>query len=104
MSDKIFAQKMNETYLMEVGMKNNAEVVAKRGWESTKTERLTSSRTKLERLNAEQEKLKADLKLKTAEMKMEMDERDALMKEARSIAKLAFPQEQWKELGITDKR
>lgn len=65
---------------------------------------LGNSLTKAISLNSEQEKLKADLKTKTAELDAQVAAIMKLYGEAKKRVKMDFPQEQWKEFGINDKR
>ena len=66
--------------------------------------KLDVNRNEAAALNDQQEKLKADLKTKTAELDAKMAEMDKAVTEAKKIVKLDFPQEQWKQFGIEDKR
>ena len=102
---KSFAESINNAQVMYAGMLNNEAEVAKRGWSVDKTrQELGGTREAAIALNDEQEKLKAQLKMKTAELDAKMAQLDTLMNEARKVVKLGFPQAQWKEFGITDKR
>jgi len=104
MSKKSYAEKVNDAQVMHTGMQSNQMQVATRGWSTTNTSRLNTTRTEVVKLNDEQEKLKAQLKTKTAELDAKMSELDTQMKEAKRVVKLVFPQTQWKEFGIADKR
>jgi hypothetical protein len=56
------------------------------------------------KINDEQEKLKADLKSKTDALNAKMEELTQKYSEAKKVVKLEFPQTQWMEFGISDKR
>jgi len=101
---KSYAENINGAQVMQSGMKNNAAEASTRGWSAEKTNQLDSVRTEAIALNDEQEKLKAELKMKTAELDAKMAELNAMMTEAKKVVKLGFPQAQWKEFGVTDKR
>lgn len=104
MSTRSFAQRINDAEVMHSGMVNNMETAASRGWSEEKNEHLMAIRNEAIQLNDEQEKLKAELKMKTAELNAKETQLEESMKEAKGVVKLAFPQTQWKEFGITDKR
>jgi hypothetical protein len=104
MSKKSYAEKVNDAQVMHTGMQSNQTIVASRGWSTANTGKLNTTRTEVVKLNDEQEKLKAQLKTKTAELDAKMSELDTQMKEAKRVVKLGFPQTQWKEFGIADKR
>ena len=104
MSKMSFAETINSIQVMTTGMQNNATEASTRGWQDTKSTQLAALRTEAIKLNDEQEKLKADLKTKTAELDAKMAELNEQMKEAKKVVKLGFPQSQWKEFGVTDKR
>jgi len=101
---KSFAAIVNDAQVMSAGMQNNATEAATRGWTIEKTGKLTTTRLETSSLNDEQERLKAELKMKTAELDAKMAELKAMMNEAKKVVKLGFPQAQWKEFGVTDKR
>ena len=94
---KSYAESINDAQVMTTGLHNNATEASQRGWQQTNNDRLISIREEAIALNGEQEKLKADLKTKTAEL-------STLMKEAKRVVKLTFPQSRWYEFGVTDKR
>lgn len=104
MADKIFSERINEAQVMYAGMENNETEAENRGWTAEKNKNLQDIRSKAIKLNDQQEKLKAELKIKTAELKASMKALKASMIEAKKVVKLGFPQEQWKEFGVTDKR
>ena len=99
-----FAEIINDVQLMTSGLINNDAMAQQRGWIKAKSNHLSTMRTEALKLNDEQEKLKAELKMKTAELDAKMAEIKTFMIEARKVVKLGFPQEQWKEFGITSKR
>ncbi len=101
---KSYIEKISSSHVMQSGMNNNATEAAGRGWSSEKNARLEVLRSEATALNDEQERLKAQLKMKTAELDAKMAELDTLMTEAKKVVKLGFPQAQWKEFGVTDKR
>ena len=102
---KTYAERINDAQVMYAGLLNNEAEAAKRGWSVDKTrQELGGTREAVITLNDEQERLKAELKTKTAEVNAKMAQLDALMTEARKIVKLGFPQTQWREFGISDKR
>jgi len=89
---------------MATGLKNNAQVAAKRGLDTEFITLLETNRAEAITLNDEQEKLKADLKIKTEALDGKMAAITAMLSEARKIVKIAIPKAQWKEFGMEDKR
>ena len=85
-------------------MQNNATEASQRGWSTEKNAQLGAVRESIVALNDEQERLKAQLKMKTAELEAKLSELGSVMTEAKKVVKLGFPQTQWKEFGVTDKR
>ena len=104
MAKTSFAEVINGVQVMTAGMANNESVAQQRGWIKAKNAYLTNLRNDAILLNDEQERLKAELKMKTAELDAKMAEIKTMMIEAKKVVKLGFPQEQWKEFGITSKR
>ena len=101
---KSYAESISSAQVMAAGMQNNETVAAQRGWLQANNTMLIDARNQAIMLNDEQEKLKADLKTKTAQLEAKMAELNALMNEAKKVVKLGFPQSQWKEFGVADKR
>ncbi len=62
------------------------------------------SKTRLEKLNAEQEELKALLKTKTAELNKEEEKISKIYSDTRKLVKIKIDQKQWRTFGIEDKR
>ena len=56
------------------------------------------------KLNQEQEKLKAELKSKTAALDDALQVLKKQTAETKKLIKIAYPQHQWVEFGIEDKR
>lgn len=104
MPSKTFSNRISDAQVMCTGMANNETEAAKRGWSSEQNDKLGTTRTEAINLNDEQERLKAALKTATAALDAKMAELGTQMKEAKKVVKLGFPQSQWKEFGVTDKR
>lgn len=104
MSTKPFSDRISDAQVMCTGMTNNEAEAAKRGWTPEQNAKLGTTRTEAIDLNDEQEHLKAALKTATAALDAKMAELGTQMKEAKKVVKLGFPQTQWKEFGVTDKR
>jgi hypothetical protein len=99
-----YAEVINKAQVMATGLQSNITLSAQRGWSTTNNAKLISTRADVIKLNDEQERLKASLKTKTAELNEKLTDLKAQMKEGKKVVKLAFPQSQWKEFGIADKR
>jgi len=104
MPKKTYAEQISQAEVMTAGLKNNADRVARRGLDAAFVTKLEADRQAATARNNEQEKLKADLKAKTAQLDATLAELDKGLAEARKIVKLDFPQGQWREFGIEDKR
>jgi hypothetical protein len=101
---KTYAENIDLASVMASGLKANAERAAKRGLGADFPDRIENKVGTVKTINNKQETIKADLKTTTEELDKEMDELNALVDEAKKVIKLEFPQSQWKEFGITDKR
>jgi len=101
---KSYAEQINDVGVMSIGLTNNAQDVATRGWDANRTAKFKGLLKTAIDFNGEQEKLKADLKQKTAELDAVMSDINIMLSEARKIVKLQFPQEKWKEFGIQAKK
>ncbi|MDO5665320.1 MAG: hypothetical protein Q4G63_08705 [Bacteroidia bacterium] len=99
-----YAETVSAAQVMATGLKNNAEIMSKRGLDTEFVTALETDRADAITYNDEQEKLKADLKLKTEALDAKMTSINAKLSEARKIVKISIPKGQWKEFGIEDKR
>lgn len=104
MSKPTYADRISKAQVMVAGLRANAALVNRRGLDEMFINRLDGDRLSAGTLNDQQEKLKGDLNLKTVELDAKMDEMDKEFAEAKKIVKMDFPQEQWKQFGIDDKR
>ena len=104
MSKPSYADQISNAQVMGSGLNSNADQVNRRGIDEVFRTKLEADRQAAILLNNEQEKLKAEAKAKTAELDAKMAELDKAMAEAKKVVKMEFPQEQWIEFGITDKR
>lgn len=99
-----YAEMISRTQVMATALKANAAQVAKRGIDDPFVTEMEAMRQEAKTLNDEQEKLKADLKTKTDVLTAKMDALNKKYSEAKKVVKLDFPQSQWREFGIEDKR
>lgn len=99
-----FAETMSRAQLMTTAIKENAEVLAKRGIDSTFVQEMEQLRAAAMELNSEQERLKAELKMKTEALFNTVNQLEVKYREAKKIVKLDIPQAQWVGFGIEDKR
>ena len=104
MSKNAYADIISDSQVMVSGLRNHATEVARRGIDEAFTNSLDANRTLAAALNTEQERLKAELKTKTAELEAKLAEIDKALSEAKKVVKMEFPQTQWAEFGITDKK
>ena len=104
MSKPSYAEQISGAQVMVAGLRGNAAQVNRRGIDDQFINKLEADRNDAAALNDQQEKLKADLKSKTAELDAKMAEMEKGVTEAKKIVKLDFPQDQWKQFGIEDKR
>lgn len=99
-----FSEHLKNAEVMSAGLKNNAAQAAKRGMDAAFTTALQADIKKAIALNNEQEKLKSDLKRKTEELNTKMKAMNATVAKAKKLVKVDFPQTQWREFGIEDKK
>ena len=104
MSKPSYAEQISGAQVMVAGLRANAGQVNRRGIDDQFINKLDSDRLSAATLNDQQERLKAELKTKTAELDAKMAEMEKGVTEAKKIVKLDFPQDQWKQFGIEDKR
>jgi hypothetical protein len=101
---KPYAKQISNAQVMSTALKSNMDTLQKRGMSEEFIATLVALIDGAIAQNGEQEKLKADLKSSTAGLQTFLQQIDLMMKEAIKVVKLATPQTQWKEFGITDKR
>ena len=104
MSKPSYAEQISGAQVMVAGLRSNANQVNRRGIDDQFINKLDSDRITAATLNDQQEKLKADLKSKTAELDAKMAEMEKGVTEAKKIVKMDFPQDQWRQFGMEDKR
>ncbi len=101
---KNYADVISQTEVMINALKNNLEVVAKRGLDQEFINQFSEVRNEAISLNNRQEQLKAELKNQTSMLNDKMDEVYSKLSESKKVVKLAVPQEKWVEFGMQDKR
>lgn len=103
MAKKSYAESISQTKVMVDGMTGNLSNLPQ-NLDEAFVKKLSEINVKAVALNSEQEKLKADLKTKTSELETLLVDMGKQYDFAKKRIKLDFPQEQWKEFGIADKR
>jgi len=101
---RTFAEIVNKSRLMIAGLRNNSPEVTKRGIDPSFVSQYESELQELERLDAEQERLKAELKLKTEETLAKRKQVENKLSEAKKVVKLSLPQAKRVEFGMEEKR
>jgi len=101
---RTFAEIVNKSRLMIAGLRNNAAEVNRRGIDASFITEYENELQELERLDAEQERLKAELKMKTEAALTKRKQVESKLSEAKKVVKLSLPQAQWVEFGMEDKR
>lgn len=99
-----FADQVNNTEVMLNGLKNNLEILSKRGIDQEFLDQMTQLHQDVITLNNEQENLKATLKIKTDDLNRNLTELARIYAQSRKLVKMELPQVQWVEFGISDKR
>ncbi len=99
-----YAELVSQAQVMAAGLKANLNEIKKRGIDEDFVAELEKNRSEAIALNDEQERLKAELKQKTETLNGKIDAINTKMSEAKKLVKLTFPQSQWIEFGIADKR
>lgn len=101
---KVHLEQIEKTNLLLEGLKNNQSILKEKGINAGFIEKLESDNNLAIIYNDENDRLKADLKAKTVRANRKLDEIKAMVKKVKIIIKRDFPQEQWKNFGIMDKR
>ena len=101
---RTFAEIVNKSRLMIAGLRNNAAEVNRRGIDASFITEYENELQELEKLDAEQERLKAELKMKTEAALTKRKQVESKLSEAKKVVKLSLPQAQWVEFGMEDKR
>lgn len=101
---RTFAEIVNKSRLMIAGLRNNASEVNRRGIDASFITEYENELQELEKLDAEQERLKAELKMKTEAALTKRKQVESKLSEAKKVVKLSLPQAQWVEFGMEDKR
>ena len=101
---RTFAEIVNKSRLMIAGLRNNAAEVNRRGIDASFITEYENELQELEKLDAEQERLKAELKMKTEAALTKRKQVESKLSEAKKVVKLSLPQAQWAEFGMEDKR
>ena len=101
---RTFAEIVNKSRLMIAGLRNNAAEVNRRGIDASFITEYENELQELERLDAEQERLKAELKMKTEAALTKRKQVESKLSEAKKVVKLSLPQAKWVEFGMEDKR
>lgn len=104
MARKSQSEVIAETGVMVQGIRQNQDVLSKRGIDTTFADNLQENIDKCVTLNQEQETLKAQLKSKTEELNIAFAEMEKKSATARKIIKIDIRQSLWKEFGIADKK
>ena len=104
MPGKTYAENIDLATVMVSALKANAERAARRGLGDDFPVKMETVLADVKTINSKQEKLKAELKMTTEELTKKIEELIAIINEAKKVIKLEFPQTQWKEFGINDKR
>ena len=99
---RTFAEIVNKSRLMIAGLRNNTAEVNRRGIDASFITEYELQ--ELEKLDAEQERLKAELKMKTEAALTKRKQVESKLSEAKKVVKLSLPQAQWVEFGMEDKR
>lgn len=99
-----YAEKIKTANLMLAGLNAHLEELAKRGVTAEDVAKLQAAYTKANTLETEQEALKAQAKVKTEELRQEMDGIDESMRELKKVVKMVMAQQYWVEFGITGQR
>lgn len=103
MAKKSYAENITSSKVMIDGLRTHNENLPA-GLTQEFINQMEEIHSRVQTLNSEQEKLKADLKTKTEALETQLKELQNKYAEAKKRIKLDFPQTQWREFGIEDKR
>ena len=101
---KTFADKMNDTRLLILGMQQNIDQLAEIGITAEKVSTLETLSKQVADLNTKQESLKKQLKDCTAELTAASKDLNNKQSDFRKRIKIVIPQENWTNFGITSKK
>ena len=101
---KTFADRMNDTKLLVMGMQKNIDRLAEIGLTEEKVSALEELQKRASELNTKQESLKKQLKECTAELTEATKELNVKQSDFRKRIKIVIPQNEWKEFGIDSKK
>jgi hypothetical protein len=104
MTTQSFGTLKSSTSLMVSGLRAYLSGLTKRGMDEEFIAALEADAVALTSLDAEQEALKAQLKVKSAELRHKACLVRARLAEAKKVVKLSLPQTTWVGFGIPDKR
>ena len=93
-----------KTQLLSAGLKKNIAQLKNKGIDEQFISKLDSDTALASSYNKEIEKLKADLKTKTHQANIKLNEVKWQVREAKKIIKRDFDKEIWQEFAINDKK
>ena len=103
MADQKFSQSVSDFRTMSSGINTRIGTLSGVGITAADSLAMSDYADQLDKLNAEQEELKAQLKVKTDALNATMKVAKAKNSELRKRIKIVVPQQEWLAFGITAK-
>jgi len=101
---KIYSDYAIKTKSLLAGFKKNVELLKGKGIDDQFISKLKSDNDLVATYSEELDKLKAEIKTKTLQENIKLNEVKKQVKEAKKIIKKDFDKSRWQEFGINDKR
>lgn len=99
-----FQDTMTLARMMAAGIRKHGEEISSLGIAEKDAEFLETMNSSLKEIDTRQEQLKADLKACTEQLSKTQSELTTELSRLKKLVKIAIPQSQWNDFGITDKR
>ncbi|MCE5346734.1 MAG: hypothetical protein LLG13_10670 [Bacteroidales bacterium] len=101
---KVYSDYVAKAQLLSAKMKKNVAQLKNKGIDEQFISKLESDNGLAATYNEEIDKLKADIKTKTRQANIKLNEVKRQVKEAKKIIKSDFDKKSWPEFGISDKK
>ena len=104
MATTSFSQRITDARLMSAGIRAHSEELKSISLGEDMAAKIDAAAQDMQKLDTEQERLKSELKAMTEKLNARSSELISYLRDSKKRVKIAIPQTNWKEFGITDKR
>jgi hypothetical protein len=101
---KVYSEQVNKTKLLLTGLKKNIDLLKNKGIDEQSISKLQSDNCLAETYDAENDKLKAEIRTKTHQAYIKLNEVKKQVQSVKKIIKRDFDKSRWQEFGINDKK